>query len=162
MRPPLSRSSLLPLVLLSIVPHMAHAWTPPSDSAAVVAVVEEYNEALRRGAHERVSAVLGPSLMMFNGAYSGDPRDWEVHMYLTGEALAAWPGRFVPGSGPHENEVRIVGVNVRGNAALVVTDETGRNKFRQWSGEQVGYLLGREGESWKIVGYFIRDIKNPT
>ena len=161
MSPP-NRSSATPLLALGLVLNpLAHAVAAPPDSAAAVAVVEEYNEALRRGAPDRLSAVLGPSLMMFNGAYSGEPRDWEVHMFLTGAELGAWPGRFVPGAAPHENRLRIVRVNVRGNAALVVTEETGRNKFREWKNEQVGYLLGREGERWKLVGYFIRNIANP-
>jgi hypothetical protein len=132
------------------------------DSAAAVAVVQEYNDALRAGSHERVRAVLGPSLIMFNGAHSGDPRHWEVHLYLTGRDLATWPERFVPGAAPHENRLRLLRVNLRGNAALVVTEETGRNRFRQWQGEVVTYLLGRDGDRWRLVGYFIRDIENPT
>ena len=150
----------LPLVLSAFRAPPALAGAP--DSAAAVAVVREYSEALRRGSPERLSAVLGPSLVMFNGAYSGDPAEWEVHLYLAGADLAAWPGRFVPGAAPHENDLRVVRVNVRGNAALVVTRETGSNKFRRWQDEQVGYLLGRDGERWKVVGYFIRDIRNPT
>ena len=43
----------------------------------------------------------------------------------------------------------------------MVTEENGRNKFRERKKEQVGYLLGPEGKRWKIVGYFIRDIANP-
>ena len=51
---------------------------------------------------------------------------------------------------------------VRGDAGLVVTEETGRNRFRQWDREMVTYLLGREsGGRWRLVGCFIRDIANP-
>jgi hypothetical protein len=99
---------------------------------------------------------------MFNGANSGDPKDWEVHMYLAGDDLDAWPERFVSGAGPHESAIRVVRVHLRRDAALVVTQETGRNRFRQWNGELVTYLLGREDDRWRIVGYFIRDIANPT
>ncbi|HEU5039447.1 MAG TPA: hypothetical protein VFT84_01420, partial [Gemmatimonadales bacterium] len=116
---------------------------------------------LRRNAPDRVRATLGSSFIMFNGAHSGDPHNWEVHMYLAGPDLDAWPARFVSGSGPHENALRVVRVNLRRDAALVVTEETGRNRFRQWDGEVVTYLLGREGDRWRIVGYFIRDIVNP-
>jgi hypothetical protein len=83
-------------------------------------------------------------------------------MFLAGPDLDAWPARFVNGSGPHESALRVVRVHLRHDAALVVTEETGRNRFRQWEGELVTYLLGREGGRWRIVGYFIRDIANPT
>jgi hypothetical protein len=126
-----------------------------------VAAVEEYHEGFRRDAPARVSAVLGPSFTMFNGNFSGDPRTWEVHMYLTGPRLEEWPVNFLRQAGPYENQVRVVRVHVRGDAGLVVTEETGRNRFRQWNRELVTYLLGREGGRWRLVGYFIRDIANP-
>ncbi|MGH7599212.1 MAG: hypothetical protein ACREOI_22880 [bacterium] len=52
-------------------------------------------------------------------------------------------------------------MNIRGNAAVVVTQETGKNKFRAWENEKVTWLLGRRNNEWKIVGFFIRDIRNP-
>lgn len=55
----------------------------------------------------------------------------------------------------------MVRVNLRGDAGLVVTEETGRNRFRQWNRELVTYLLGREAGRWRLVGYYIRDITNP-
>ena len=155
----LALGCLLPALLAPATVWSATTGSP--DSAAAVAVVQEYNDALRAGALDRVRAVLGPSLIMLNGAHSGDPRNWEVHLYLAGENLAAWPERFVTGAAPHENRVRLLRVNLRGNAALVVTEETGRNKFRKWNGEIVTYLLGRDGAQWRLVGYFIRDIRNP-
>jgi hypothetical protein len=162
MRPlALTRWTLLSL-LLATAPGAARASAAPTDSADAVAVVEEYHEALRRNAPDRVRAALGSSFMMFNGAHSGDPRDWEAHMYLAGADLDAWPARFVSGSGPHETTVRVVRVHLRRDAALVVTEESGRNRFRRWEGELATYLLGREGGRWRIVGYFIRDIANPT
>lgn len=156
-----TRRTLLSLLLLLGAPALAAA-AAPTDSADAVAVVEEYHEGLRRNAPDRVRATLGSSFMMFNGAHSGDPKDWEVHMYLAGAALDAWPGRFIEGAGPHESAIRVVRVHLRRDAALVVTEESGRNRFRQWQGELVTYLLGRESGRWRIVGYFIRDIANPT
>lgn len=158
----MKRWTLLSLFVTTAVPGVARSATAPTDSAAVVAVVEEYHEGLRRNAPDRVRAVLGSSFIMFNGAHSGDPKAWEVHMYLAGPDLDAWPARFVSGSGPHESTIRVVRVHLRRDAALVVTEETGRNRFRRWDGELVTYLLGREGDRWRIVGYFIRDIANPT
>jgi hypothetical protein len=132
-----------------------------TDSAAVVAAVHAYHDGLRRGQPELVRAALGPSFTMFNGNHSGDPQLWQAHMYLEGAALDAWPRAFVPGAGPHENVVRVTRVHLRGNAALVVARETGRNKFRAWNDELVTYLLGRDAGRWRLVGYFIRDIANP-
>jgi hypothetical protein len=146
---------------LSLGAHPAFASPTATDSAAVVAAVEEYHEGLRRDDPARVSAVLGPSFTMFNGSFSGDPRTWEAHMYLAGPRLAEWPVNFLRQAGPYENQVRVIRVYVRGDAGLVVTEETGRNRFRQWNRELVTYLLGREGSRWKLVGYFIRDIANP-
>ena len=145
----------------SLGPQVAFASPTPTDSAAVVAAVEEYHEGLRRDDPGRVSAVLGPSFTMFNGNFSGDPRTWEVHLYLAGPRLAEWPVNFLRQAGPYQNQVQVIRVYVRGDAGLVVTEETGRNRFRQWNRELVTYLLGREGDRWRLVGYFIRDIANP-
>ena len=149
------------LLGLSFGPRLAAAATLPTDSAAVVAAIEEYHEGFRRNAPGRVTAVLGPSFTMFNGNFSGDPQTWEVHMYLAGSRLAEWPVNFLREAGPYENHVRVIRVYLRGDAGLVVTEETGRNRFRQWDRELVTYLLGREGGSWRLVGYFIKDIANP-
>jgi Putative lumazine-binding len=148
-------------VCLTLGQQPAFASRTPTDSAAVVAAIEEYHEGLRRDDPSRVSAVLGPSFTMFNGNFSGDPRTWEVHMYLAGPRLAEWPVNFLRQAGPYENQVQVLRVYVRGDAGLVVTEETGRNRFRQWNRELVTYLLGREGGRWRLVGYFIRDIANP-
>ena len=146
---------------LTLGPQLAFASRTPTDSAAVVAVVEEYHEGLRRDEPGRVSAVLGPSFTMFNGNFSGDPRAWEVHMYLAGARLVEWPVNFLRQAGPYTNEFHVLRVDLRGDAGLVVTEETGRNRFRQWDRELVTYLLGREDGRWRLVGYFIRDIANP-
>jgi hypothetical protein len=149
------------LLGLGLGPRLAVASTTPADSVAVVAAIEEYHEGFRRNAPSRVTAVLGPSFTMFNGNFSGSPRNWEVHMYLAGPRLAEWPVNFLREAGPYENEVRVIRVDLRGDAGLVVTEETGRNRFRQWDQELVTYLLGREAGRWRLVGYFIRDIANP-
>jgi len=133
----------------------------PPNSVAVVATVEEYHEGFRRNAPARVTAVLGPGFTMFNGTYSGDPQTWEVHMYLAGPRLTEWPVSFLKQAGPYENRLQVLRVYLRGDAALVVTEETGRNKFRQWDRELVTYLLGRQEGQWRLVGYFIKDIANP-
>ncbi len=159
----LTGTSLAGLLLgTSLCTQPAVASPNPSDSVAIVAVLEEYHEGLRRNEPGRVTAVLGPSFTMFNGSFSGDPRAWEAHMYLAGPRLSEWPVNFLRQAGPYENQMQVLRVYVRGDAALVVTEETGRNRFRKWDGELVTYLLGRENARWRLVGYFIRDIANPT
>jgi hypothetical protein len=152
--------ALVPLAL-GLGPHLVVAAPAPPDSAAVIAAVEEYHEGLRRDDPGRVTAVLGPSFTMFNGNFSADPRDWEVHMYLAGPRLAEWPVNFLRQAGPYENRIQVVRVYLRGDAGLVVTEETGRNRFREWNRELVTYLLGRESGRWRLVGYFIKNIANP-
>jgi hypothetical protein len=152
----------LPLAAAFLAPSVATAGPASTDSAAVVQAIEEYHAGLRANAPARVLAVLGPSFTMFNGNHSGDPHAWQAHLYLAGQDLAGWPAAFLREAGPYENRVEVVRVHLRGAAALVVTRETGRNRFRQWRGELVTYLLGRESGGWRLVGYFIRDIANPS
>jgi hypothetical protein len=65
-------------------------------------------------------------------------------------------------AGPYENRIQVLRVYLRGDAGLVVTEKTGRNRFRVSNRELVTCLLGREGGQWRLVGYFINDIANPT
>jgi hypothetical protein len=146
---------------LALAPWSAVAAGPPPDSAEAVALVEEFHDGLRDNQPGRVSAILGPSFTIFNGNFSGDPRNWETHLYLTGARLAQWPANFLRVAGPYENQVKIIRVYLRGDAGLVVTEETGRNRVRQWRNELVAYLLGRDSGRWQMVGYFIKDIANP-
>lgn len=114
------------LGLTLVAPRAGGATPAPTDSASVLAAIEEYHEGFRRNTPARVSAVLGPSFTMFNGNHSGDPHAWQVHLYLAGPELAAWPAAFLREAGPYENRVEVVRVHLRGNAALVVTKESGR------------------------------------
>ena len=149
------------LLLMAATPALAAASPAPGYSAAAVAAVEEFHEGFRRNAPARVSAVLGPSFVIFNGNFSADPRTWQAHLYRTGSRLADWPGNFLREAGPYENVVRIVRVHLRNDAAVVVAEETGHNRWRSWDKEIVTYLVGRDEGRWRLVGYFIRDIANP-
>ena len=62
---------------------------------------------------------------------------------------------------PHENQIRFIHTHIQANAAIVVSIETGKNKFRAWHDEKVTWLLGKDSGAWKLIGFFIRDIKNP-
>jgi len=123
--------------------------------------IVRYHQGLIDNNPEAVLNALGREFIMFNGNYSAEPTDWQAHMFLCGQALQDWPATFLNEAGPYENQYEFLRTHIRGNAAVVVTRETGRNRFRAWKDESVTWLLGqREGE-WRIVGYFIRDIRNP-
>lgn len=132
-----------------------------SDTLAVQAPIIAYHEGFNTGNVDQVQDALGASYFMFNGNYSGDMEDWQAHQYLSGEALSGWPAMMIREAGPFENTYSFVQTSIRGDAALVVTRETGRNRFRTWDDEGVTWMLGREAGEWRIVGLFIRDIRNP-
>ena len=123
--------------------------------------IDRYHQGLIGGDPEAVLAALGPDLFMFNGNFSGNPADWQAHLYLTGPALLRWVASFVTEAGPHANQWEFIHAHTRGQAAIVVTRETGRNRFRAWTGEVVTWLLGQRGGEWRIMGYFVRDLRNP-
>ncbi len=123
--------------------------------------VINYHIGFKTNNPDLVLSTLGEQFFMANGNFSGEPTEWQAHMYLTGADLAAWPGMFLAEAGPYENEVEFLKVDIRGNAAVVVTKDNGRNRFRSWQNEIVTWFLGKHDGVWKIVGMFIRDIRNP-
>ena len=131
------------------------------DRAGIERAITIYNDGLIAGDPVRVRSAIGESMFMFNGAFSSDPSQWEAHMYVPPERLETWLGNFVGGAGPHRNHYRIVAMNVRANAAVVTTEDSGSNRFRKWDNERVTWTLGKREGQWKIIGFFIRDIRNP-
>jgi len=123
--------------------------------------IVQYHEGLMTNAPAEVLAALAPHFMMVNGNYSGDPTDWQAHLFLTGPALAEWPALFLREAGPYHNHYEVLHIDIRGDAAVVVTKDTGQNRFRTWEDEIVAWSLGRYEGEWKIVSLFIRDLRNP-
>ena len=120
-----------------------------------------YHQGFITNEPETVLAALGQEFIMFNGNFSAEPSDWQAHMFLTGSALQTWPAIFLKEAGPYENQYTFIHTHVRGDAAVVVTRETGRNRFRTWENETVTWLMGQRNGEWRIVGFFLRDIRNP-
>lgn len=131
------------------------------DTTAIQAVVSSYYSGLNEKNIEQVLSCLAEDFFMFNGNYSGLPEDWQAHLYLREKQLSKWVSGFIQEAGPHENEIQFIHTHIRANAAVVVTVETGKNKFRSWHEEKVTWLLGKDSGAWKLIGFFIRDIKNP-
>ena len=123
--------------------------------------VSKYHEGFSRGDSDLALSVIGSEFFMFNGNYSGEPTNWQAHMYLEGADREQWPQLFLQEAGPYENQFRFIHEDIRGDAAVVVTLENGKNRFRSWENEMVTWFLGRHAGHWKILGLFIRDISNP-
>lgn len=44
---------------------------------------------------------------------------------------------------------------------MVLTRDTGSNRFQSWRDEEVAWFLGRIADRWRIIGSLIRDIQLP-
>ena len=133
----------------------------PQDAKSLQDVISRYHTGFTKNNPEMVLSSLGTEFIMFNGNYSDDPKQWQAHMFLTGDNLQRWPSNFLREAGPYKNSYEFLHMYVRRDAAVVVTRETGSNRFRSWKDESVTWLLGKRDGEWKIVGFFIKDIKNP-
>ncbi|WP_422358558.1 DUF1579 family protein [Reichenbachiella sp.] len=124
-------------------------------------IISNYHQGLSQNKPKLVLSALGDQFIMWNGNYSPNPINWQAHMSLSGEDLKEWPAWMIQQAGPYANTFDILSVNVRANSAVVVTLDTGQNKFRKWKEEQTTWLLGKKDDDWKILGYYLQDISNP-
>ncbi len=102
---------------------------------------------------------LGPSYFMADERSAGGPQRISAHLFLSGDRLDSWPRDYLEEAGPHRNTFETISVSIRGDAAVAITRDTGSNKFRSWSNEEVSWLLGRMDDGWRIVGLIVRDIQ---
>ncbi len=134
---------------------------PPDDREAVVSTLRGYHLALARAQPDKVTDLLGPSYFMADERPGQGAERLSAHLFLAGERLKSWPGNYLREVGPHQNQFTTVAVSIRGDAAVVVTRDTGSNRFRAWSDEETSWFLGRIDGAWRIVGMVIRDIQLP-
>lgn len=132
------------------------------EEAALRKAISAYQSGLINNDLKLFLSSLGKEIFMFGGNFSDDQTKWQAHLFRRGKDLRKFAENFLTGAGPHRNSVEFLSFHVRGSAAVVVTKETGRNKFREWTDETVTWLLGKRDGNWKIVGFFIRDVKNPV
>lgn len=124
--------------------------------------VENLREAFNDSDVELVTSCFGPTLTMLSGNYSGDPLAWDAHQFLVGAEIRQWAEMMITLAGPQIiTQQEIKRAHERAGAALVITSETGSNKFREWHDELTAYWLGNIDGEWKIMGFFIRDSRNP-
>lgn len=125
------------------------------------AVVLAYHQGFISGDSAQTAGALSDGIMMFNGNASDNPLDWQAHLYYTGPTLHQWVKDMITYASPHQNKIQFLNTHIRNGGAVVVTSETGSNKFRSWKDEKVVYLLGKTDGRWQLTGFFIRDGKNP-
>ena len=136
--------------------------TDSEDIGDVNAVVRHYNEAILAGNYKSLRGTISEQFMMSNLSTRGDKTTWEPHMFLSGDDIAEWTRDFIKMTAPHQNKVSILSSQQNTDAAIVVTSETGSNKFRSWTNERVTYFLGRQNNEWKILAYVIEDIQQQS
>lgn len=150
------------LLAATMVPTPAPAPAPPQgDREAAVSALRGYHAALAAGQADKVTELLGPSYFMADERPAKGAERLGAHLFLDGERLRSWPKNYLSQAGPHQNQFAVVAVSIRGDAAVVVTRDTGRNSFRAWSDEETAWFLGRVNGAWRIVGMVIRDIQLP-
>ena len=144
---------------LCVVPVVCAAGSAEDGTPAQA--VEAYHRAFIAGEADAARRLIGSQFWMSGGAGSSDAVDWEAHMFLQGDEIDRWLSFMIKEAGPFRNKVEVLSTNERAGAAMVVTRESGRNKFREWSGEVVVWQLGQVDGSWKILGFFLSDARNP-
>lgn len=129
---------------------------------ALTEPVENLSKGFNEGDVEMVTSCFGSSLTMLSGNFSGDPREWDAHQFLAGDDIRLWAEMMVTQAGPQVvTSQEVIRVHERANAALVVTSESGKNKYREWRDQLTAYWLGNVNGQWKIMGFFSRDSSNP-
>jgi hypothetical protein len=152
---------LVPALLLALAGPAPADEQPADEREAVTKVLSGYHAALQAGQPEKVLEFIGPTLFMADEKSTAESDRLNAHLFLTGQTLQSWPGNYLKQVGPYSNEFRVLSVSIRRDAAVVITRDTGRNRFRSWKDEEVGWLLGRTSGEWRVVGFIIRDIQLP-
>ncbi len=145
---------------LAILFTLVSAAAAGSPEEEIIRALGQYHAGLEAGDTSRVLEVLGPTYFMADERTTGGER-LRAHMFLTGDKLQRWPKNFLEQAGPYRNAFETISVSVRGDAAVVLTRDTGSNRVRRWRNEESAWLLGSSGGRWRIVGYVVRDIQLP-
>ncbi len=154
------KTGILICLLVSLLVIYTYAQTP-NEEQQIEEVIQNFHKGFTLGEELLVKNSSGNTLIMFNGNFSDDQRDWQPHMSLDEKEIIEWASWMIQNAGPHSNNLVVKSIKFRQNAALAVTEESGSNKFRTWTDQTVTYLLSKREGKWVITGFFIRDIKNP-
>ena len=151
----------LMILVLALSSPQAYTQTNQAELDSIRRLVNDYSNGFVDNDARLTRNAIGQSLVMVNGNFSGNPVDWQAHQFLNEAEINEWISMMLDNAGPFENWIEIKNINLRGNSGLVVTEEKGKNKFRNWEKEEVAYMLGKTAHQWKIIGIFIKNIKNP-
>jgi hypothetical protein len=154
---------MLPVVAamtFALVVPQAAADPAEADQKAVVEALTAYHAAMGSGDGAKVVEQIGPTLLMAGEESAGKDK-LTAHLFLTGERLAHWPTNYLKQVGPHESRSIVLSVNVRGDAATVLSRDSGHNAFRTWKDEETAWFFARSEGRWRIVGMIVRDIQLP-
>ena len=113
--------------------------------------VHNFITGFTEGNAQQIIDSLGPNIIMVGS----DESHLEAHMFLKGDAIAEWAQGMLDEAGPHTNKYEVVSTSERMSAMIVITKETGSNKFRTWENQRVTYMLGDFDGQWKILTYSI-------
>lgn len=133
----------------------------PLNTDSINMLINNYRKGFIDNNFNLIRNSIGQQLIMINGNFSEAPIDWQAHQFLNDKEIDDWIIAMLDIAGPFKNRVTVKNINKRGNSAIVVTEEKGQNKFRNWENEEVVYMLGKTSQEWKIVGIFIKNLKNP-
>jgi uncharacterized protein (TIGR02246 family) len=114
-----------------------------SDSASVVAVVEQFHAALARGDSARAFEILAPDVMVLESGGLETAAEYRSH-HLPGDIAFAQAVK---------SERKVEQVRVSGDAAWVVATSTTEGKFRDRPVNSVGVelmVLSRRQGAWLI------------
>ena len=140
---------------------IADSRVDQSDRDTIERLINSYHVGFIEGNFEMIRNSIGEHLIMMNGNFSDDPVDWQAHQFLNSTEIDDWTHMMLNNAGPFENKIEILNIHINASAAIVTTREEGNNKFRSWKNEQVVYMLGKIDTNWKIVGFYIKNLKNP-
>ncbi|MBO6503916.1 MAG: hypothetical protein JJ850_18265 [Kordiimonadaceae bacterium] len=123
--------------------------------------INNFHAALIEGDAEGLRSTLGVQVSMYNGTGSAELQDWEPHMFLHGPQVHDWAAFMTDQAGPHEVDYEILSQEERAGLVLIVTTETGQNKFMSWKDSERLYLLGMTDQGWRIVALYYPGATNP-
>ena len=153
--------TLFGLAALSLLALQPADTSDEAEREAVVAVLGEYHAAFEAGKPEEVAALLGSTFFIAEDKSSGGADRVGAHLFLAGEEVEQWPAAYLAEAGPYENVFNVLSVSLRGNAAVALTVDTGKNKVRSWQDEEIAWFFGRTEGQWRLVGFIVRDIQLP-
>ena len=125
------------------------------DVQEIQQVVSRYHQAITDKDVETAIGCLGETYFRFGRGGEGaadDPTRWGWPGFGTREDMGQW----FSGGGTYTNTIEFLNTDVRKNAALVVTQETGSSSggdgASSWEGVTNVWCMAHIDDSWRIVG----------